>query len=84
MLINEVSVVIAISKKKGSRSRTGAGIKFNNVIYRDRDQVTHQWKQYFQNLYTPSTSGEFDSDWETYVSNKMNELHGNVYQTLDA
>jgi len=54
------------------------------MLYRDRDQVTHQWKQYFQNLYTPSTSAELDSDWETYVSNKMNELHGNVYQTLDA
>ena len=38
--------------KKGSKRCTGAGIKFNNVVYRDRDQVTHQWKQYFQNLYT--------------------------------
>ena len=75
---------IVNSKKKGARSRTGAGIKFNNVIYRDRDQATHQWKQYFQNLYTPSISGEFDSDWETYVSNKMCEVHSNVYQTVDA
>ena len=75
---------IVNSKKKGARSRTGAGIKFNNVVYRDREQVTHQWKQYFQNLYTPSTSGEFDSDCETYVSIKMNEVHCNVYQTLDA
>ena len=80
----KVSIPRKRALKKGSKRCTGAGIKFNNVVYRDRDQVTHQWKQYFQNLYTPSTSGEFDCDCETHVSNKMNEVHSNVYQTLDA
>jgi len=35
---------------------------FNSVVYRDREQVTHQWKPFVRNLYTLSKSGEFDSD----------------------
>ena len=35
---------------------------FNSVVYRDREQVTHQGKPFVRNLYTLSKSGEFDSD----------------------
>jgi len=52
------------ARKRSNKSRTGAGIKFGDRVYRSRESICGQWGSYFHKLYSPSSSPDFDNEWE--------------------
>ena len=58
------------ARRKGNRSNIGAGIKFDNEVIRDRDQLTDTWCNYFNRLYIchPQTQGSISLGMTLCVS----------------
>lgn len=55
------------SRRRQGTPKRGAGINFNGNLIRDRDQVTDNWCNYFQNLYTPTYDAKYDQRWNDHV-----------------
>ncbi|KAL4237480.1 hypothetical protein ACF0H5_002196 [Mactra antiquata] len=66
------------SRKRASRPSTGIGITFNGVTYRDREDLTEQWRQYFYTMYSPAESEQFDKIFKQHVEITVNNIFDNV------
>ena len=62
---------IVNSRKNSTKCSSGAGIKFNDTIYRDKQDLTEQWGLYFKDLYSPSVNADFDADWYQHVNSTL-------------
>lgn len=69
------------SRRGKFRSTLGAGIRFDGEVYRSREDLTGQWARYFQRLYEPSISPNFDEEWKETVSISVNDYFSSV--TMD-
>jgi hypothetical protein len=45
---------------------------FNDVTYRDEQNICHQWRLYFENLYSPSNNISYDDNWKNEVTHTLN------------
>ena len=66
------------SRKRASNIVAGAGIYFNGKTYRDREGLTKQWGLYFEKLYSPSVSSDFDEVWEQHVTSHVSAFFESV------
>ncbi|XP_052260937.1 uncharacterized protein LOC127865082 [Dreissena polymorpha] len=60
-------------RKRGSGADIGGGINFDGNMYGSREEITEQWAKYFKDLYTPSSSPDFDSHWEYVVRQEVEQ-----------
>ena len=49
---------------------------FNGEVCRGREELVEQWWLYFKDLYVPSESPVFDSEWKQVVESTVNETFG--------
>ena len=49
---------------------------FNGEVCRGREELVEQWGLYFKDLYVPSESPDFDSEWKQVVESTVNETFG--------
>ncbi|KAL4220064.1 hypothetical protein ACF0H5_020475 [Mactra antiquata] len=61
------------NRRKGINNKLCEQMKFNDVIYRDADVITEQWRNYFNELYTPTESDQFDDEWKNVVNYRMDK-----------
>ena len=64
------------SRKTSRKAVAGAGIVFNGEVCRGREELVEQWGLYFKDLYVPSESPDFDSEWKQVVESTVNEPFG--------
>ena len=63
------------SCKTSRKAVAGAGIVFNGLC-RGREELVEQRGLYFKDLYVPSESPDFDSEWKQVVESTVNETFG--------
>ncbi|XP_045157960.2 uncharacterized protein LOC123524101 [Mercenaria mercenaria] len=61
------------NRRKQSYRKLGAGMKFNDTVFWDQQEITEQWGHYFKKLYTPTADSTYDSSWKTTVEEKVRE-----------
>ena len=82
--VNQSDFWNLIRSRRHKVGAIGSEIKFGEVIYRDPQDITEQWKKYFSSLYTPANCADYDADWKRFVDSKVssiiNSFQSDVYK----
>ncbi|KAH3864105.1 hypothetical protein DPMN_027119 [Dreissena polymorpha] len=71
------------SRKRESGADIGGGINCDFKMYRSCEEITEQWAKYFKDLYTHSSSPDFDSYWEYVVRQEVEQALTNLSPSQD-